>query len=88
MQKEQIANTVKSKLVSVTEWWLREDLSNQNHVDIYNKAINDLPFMESFYKVIEDKDKCDFVAKLINDLKEIKTNGVQVLYEGVNEYGK
>ena len=45
MQKEQIANTVKAKLVRVTEWWLREDLSNQNHVDIYNKAIKDLPFM-------------------------------------------
>ena len=88
MQKEQIANTVKAKLVSVTEWWLRSDLSNQNHVDIYNKAIKDLPFLESFYKVIEDKDKYDFVAKLINDLKEIKTKGVKVLCEGVNEYGK
>ena len=88
MQKEQIANTVKSKLVSVTEWWLREDLSNQNHVDIYNKAIKDLPFLESFYKVIWDKEKYDFVANLINDLKEIKMKGVKVLYEGVNEYGK
>ena len=46
MQKEQIANTVKAKLVSVTEWWLREDLSNQNHVDIYSKANKYLPFME------------------------------------------
>ena len=41
-----------------------------------------------FYKVIVDKDKYDFVAKFINDLKEIKMNGVKVLYEGVNEYGK
>ena len=52
-----------------------EDLFNQNHVDIYNKSIKDLPFLESFYKVIEDKDKYDFVAKLINDLKEIKMKG-------------
>ena len=44
--------------------------------------------MESFYKVIEDKQKYDFVAKLINDLNEINTKGVKVLYEGVNEYGK
>ena len=72
----------------VTEWWLREDLSNQNHVDIYSKANKDLPFLESFYKVIEDKEKYDFVAKFINDLNEIKTKGVKVLYEGVNEYGK
>ena len=77
MQKEQIANAIKVKLVSVTEWWLRSDLSNQNHVDIYNKAIKDLPFLESFYKVIEDKDKYDFFAKLINDLKEIKMNGTK-----------
>ena len=42
-----------------------------------------------FYKVIVDKDKYDFVAKFINDdLKEIKMNGVKVLCEGVNEYGK
>ena len=54
-KKEQIANTVKAKLVRVTEWWLRDDLSNQNHVDIYSKVNKDLPFMESFYKVIEDK---------------------------------
>ena len=68
--------------MSVTEWWLREDLSNQNHVDIYSKANKDLSFLESFYKVIEDKEKYDFVAKFINDLNEIKTKGVKVLYEG------
>ena len=53
-----------------------------------SKHVKSVNFDKMIWVIIEDKDKYDFVEKLINDLKEIKTNGVKVLCEGVDEYGK
>ena len=94
MQKEQIANTVKAKLVRVTEWWLRSDLSNQNHVDIYNKAIKDFRFWNRSTKWLRTKIStifCEVDKWLKEEIKRINggENGViKMKYVLTNEVGE